>query len=152
MGISQAAIRYLLTIYELSDDGAAVRSVDISRRLEVTPASVVHMLGVLSAEGLAEKRYYGKVRLTGHPGGQPPLYRLRPAEGLFYRISGGGQRDGPGRRRQLPVLPVGAQSGPNRGEGPGGAGLHRLNTHRERPPERDRRALVLCAWHWTPFV
>ena len=29
MGISQAAIRYLLTIYELSDDGAAVRSVDI---------------------------------------------------------------------------------------------------------------------------
>ena len=64
MGISQAAIRYLLTIYELSDDGAAVRSVDISRRLEVTPASVVHMLGVLSAEGLAEKRYYGKVRLT----------------------------------------------------------------------------------------
>ena len=64
MGISQAALRYLLTIYELSADGTAVRSVDSSRRLEVTPASVVHMLGVLSAEGLAEKRYYGKVRLT----------------------------------------------------------------------------------------
>lgn len=97
MGISQAAIRYLLTIYELSDDGAAVRSVDISRRLEVTPASVVHMLGVLSAEGLGREAILrqGPADGAGHPGGQPPLYRLRPAEGLFYRISGGGQRDGP---------------------------------------------------------
>ena len=69
MGISQAAIRYLLTIYELSDDGAAVRSVDISRRLEVPPASVVHMLGVLSAEGLAEKRYYGCLLYTSCGGG-----------------------------------------------------------------------------------
>ncbi len=64
MGISQAAVRYLLTIYELSDGGAPVRSVDISRRLEVTPASVVHMMGVLSAEKLAEKRHYGRIRLT----------------------------------------------------------------------------------------
>lgn len=64
MELSQAAVRYLLTIYELSDGGASVRSVDLSRRLEVTPASVVHMMGVLSAHKLAEKRHYGRISLT----------------------------------------------------------------------------------------
>lgn len=65
MGISTAAMRYLLVIYELSGEGGAVRSVDISRALGVSPASVVHMLGVLAGEGLVSKRHYGRVQLTG---------------------------------------------------------------------------------------
>ena len=65
MGMSAAATRYLLTIYRLSGEGAPVRSVDISRALGVSPASVVHMMGVLSQEGLVSKRHYGRVQLTG---------------------------------------------------------------------------------------
>ena len=64
MGLSSAAVRYLLVIYELSDGGRAVRSVDIARALEVSPASVVHMMGVLASEGLILKRHYGQVQLT----------------------------------------------------------------------------------------
>ena len=64
MGLSSAAVRYLLVIYELSDGGKAVRSVDIARALGVSPASVVHMMGVLAGEGLTLKRYYGQVQLT----------------------------------------------------------------------------------------
>ena len=64
MGMSTAAMRYLLTIYELSQEGGAVRSVDISRELGVSPASVVHMLGVLGEEGLVSKRHYGRVQFT----------------------------------------------------------------------------------------
>ena len=64
MGMSSAATRYLLTIYRLSGEGAPVRSVDISRALGVSPASVVHMMGVLSGEGLISKRHYGRVQLT----------------------------------------------------------------------------------------
>ena len=65
MGMSSAATRYLLTIYRLSGEGAPVRSVDISRALGVSPASVVHMMGVLTAEGFITKRHYGRVQLTG---------------------------------------------------------------------------------------
>ena len=64
MGLSSAAMRYLLVIYELSDGGKPVRSVDIARALEVSPASVVHMMGVLAGEGLVLKRHYGQVQLT----------------------------------------------------------------------------------------
>lgn len=65
MGMSPAAMRYLLAIYELSNEGGPVRSVDISRALRVSPASVVHMLGGLAAEELVSKRHYGRVQLTG---------------------------------------------------------------------------------------
>ena len=65
VGMSAAATRYLLAIYALSREGEAVRSVAISRALGVSPASVVHMLGVLGEEGLVDKRHYGRVRLTG---------------------------------------------------------------------------------------
>ena len=64
MELSQTSVRYLLTIYELSDGGHPVRSVEIARALEVTPASVSHMLHALIKGRLVEKRYYGSVRLT----------------------------------------------------------------------------------------
>ena len=65
MEFSNAALRYLVAVYELSDGGSAVRSVDIARMMEVSPASVVHMMGVLSQGGFVRKRRYGQVQLTG---------------------------------------------------------------------------------------
>ena len=65
MELSTAAVRYLLAIYQLSEGGRPVRSVDIAGRLAVSPASVAHMLGVLSAAGLVAKRHYGRVLFTG---------------------------------------------------------------------------------------
>ena len=65
MGLSAAAVRYLLAIYQLSEGGRPVRSVDIAGRLSVSPASVAHMLGVLSSAGLISKKHYGRVQLTG---------------------------------------------------------------------------------------
>ena len=65
MGMSAAAVRYMLAIYQLSEGGRPVRSVDIAGRLAVSPASVAHMLGVLSGEGLIAKKHYGRVQLTG---------------------------------------------------------------------------------------
>ena len=64
MDMSAAATRYLLTIYRLSGEGAPVRSVEIARALEVSLASVVHMLGVLVGAELVNKGYYGRVQLT----------------------------------------------------------------------------------------
>ena len=64
MDMSAAATRYLLTIYRLSGEGTPVRSVEIARALEVSPASVVHMLGVLVGAELVNKGYYGRVQLT----------------------------------------------------------------------------------------
>lgn len=64
MELSTAAMRYLVTIYELSDGGSQVRSVDIARSLGVSPASVVHMMNVLMAEDLVRKRHYGQIQLT----------------------------------------------------------------------------------------
>ena len=55
MEFSNAALRYLVAVYELSDGGSAVRSVDIARMMEVSPASVVHMMGVLSQGGFVRK-------------------------------------------------------------------------------------------------
>ena len=55
MELSQTACRYLLTIYELSGGLDAVRSVDVSRRLNVAASSVAHMLGILDREGMIER-------------------------------------------------------------------------------------------------
>lgn len=62
--LSRSAFRYLLSIYQLSNGGSAVRSVDIAKKLSVSRASVVKMLKNLSCEGLIIKEYYGSVRLT----------------------------------------------------------------------------------------
>ena len=75
MELSQTACRYLLTIYELSGGLDAVRSVDVSRRLNVAASSVAPRLGILDREGMIERRRYGRVRLT--PAG------LRAANSLY---------------------------------------------------------------------
>jgi len=62
--LSPAAVRYLLTIYQLSGGLGAVRSVDIAENLDVTRASVVYMLGVLAEGEFIRKRPYGTVQLT----------------------------------------------------------------------------------------
>lgn len=64
MPLSASSLRYLLAIYELSDGGAAVRSVDIAKTLCVTRASVVKSLKKLASEGFIHKEYYGNVQLT----------------------------------------------------------------------------------------
>lgn len=62
--LSHASIRYLLAIYELSDGGSAVRSVDIASLLHVSRASVVKSLKKLIEEGLILKERYGNIQLT----------------------------------------------------------------------------------------
>ena len=62
--LSSSSIRYLLAIYELSDGGAAVCSVDVSRVLGVSRASVVKGLKKLAAQELIRKEYYGNIQLT----------------------------------------------------------------------------------------
>ena len=62
--LSSSSIRYLLAIYELSDGGGAVRSVDIANLLQVTRASVVKSLKKLREDGVIQKEYYGNVQLT----------------------------------------------------------------------------------------
>lgn len=62
--LSSSFTRYLLAIYELSDGGAAVRSIDIANFLQVSRASVVKSLKKLMAGGLIYKEYYGNVQLS----------------------------------------------------------------------------------------
>ncbi|WP_418710134.1 metal-dependent transcriptional regulator [Anaerotruncus massiliensis (ex Liu et al. 2021)] len=62
--LSPASIRYLLAVSELSDGGAAVRSVDIANALKVSRASVVKCLKRLAGEGMIRKEHYGAVQLT----------------------------------------------------------------------------------------
>lgn len=62
--LSSSSTRYLLAIYQLSDGGAAVRSVDIANMLQVSRASVVKSLKKLVEEDLIRKEYYGNIQLT----------------------------------------------------------------------------------------
>ena len=62
--LSSGKKRYLFAIYELGQEGAAVRSKDIAASLAVKRPSVSKMLGILAEEGLIEKEYYGTVTFT----------------------------------------------------------------------------------------
>ncbi len=64
MALTPSATRYLLAIYQLSDGGHAVRSVEVAQELSVARASVVKMLHRLVADGLIQKEYYGNIQLT----------------------------------------------------------------------------------------
>lgn len=64
MELTCTNVRYLLTIYHLSQIRLEVSSKDIARVLEVSRASVTSMMGVLTDKELVAKERYGKVHLT----------------------------------------------------------------------------------------
>ena len=64
MELSQAHLRYLLAIGELSQGKAAVSSTQVARVLQVSRPSVTRMLAVLAEKDLVTKERYGKIILT----------------------------------------------------------------------------------------
>ena len=56
--------KYLLSIYELEQKKAVVRSVDVARAIHVSKATVSCMLSALADDGLIEKDTYGILELT----------------------------------------------------------------------------------------
>ena len=62
MELSQAHLRYLLAIGELSQGKAAVSSTQVV--LQVSRPSVTRMLAVLAEKDLVTKERYGKITLT----------------------------------------------------------------------------------------
>lgn len=55
---------YLRAIYELYDDKEGVRSMEISRKLNISKASVSEMLRKLAEENLIKIKPYSKILLT----------------------------------------------------------------------------------------
>ena len=80
--LSPSATRYLLAIYELSNGGCAVRSVDIAKALCVSRASVVKSLKKLCGYGLIQKEFYGNVHFT--PAGIRESNRIYTEYTLLY--------------------------------------------------------------------
>jgi DtxR family Mn-dependent transcriptional regulator len=64
MELTNAHLRYLLCIYELSRSASAVSSAEIAVRLKVTKPSVSRMLAAMMEKELLMKERYGKVYLT----------------------------------------------------------------------------------------
>ena len=67
MELSQAHLRYLLAIGELSQGKAAVSSTQVARVLQVSRPSVTRMLAVLAEKGiLAQSEKAGKTRIYSY--------------------------------------------------------------------------------------
>ena len=64
MGLTNTNVRYLLTIYHLSQARLEVSSKDIAQTLDVSRASVTSMMSILTDKRLVTKERYGKVHLT----------------------------------------------------------------------------------------
>ena len=64
MELSQAHLRYLLAIGQLSPGKVAVSSAQVARALQVSRPSVTRMLAVLAEKDLVTKERYGKINLT----------------------------------------------------------------------------------------
>ena len=62
MELSQAHLRYLLAIGELSQGKAAVSSTQVARVLQVSRPSVTRMLAVLAEKDLVTKERYGSLK------------------------------------------------------------------------------------------
>ena len=94
MELSQAHLRYLLAIGELSQGKAAVSSTQVARVLQVSRPSVTRMLAVLAEKDLVTKERYGKITLTetGAAASGPP--------GPGAAAAGPGPGPGPGRDRR----------------------------------------------------
>lgn len=64
MELTNTNVRYLLTIYHLSQARLEVSSKDIAESLAVSRASVTSMMAILCGKCLVAKERYGKVHLT----------------------------------------------------------------------------------------
>lgn len=99
MELSQAHLRYLLAIGELSQGKAAVSSTQVARVLQVSRPSVTRMLAVLAEKDLVTKERYGKIILTET--GAALAHQLQAGlRDLERRLPGPGPGPGPGRDRR----------------------------------------------------
>lgn len=99
MELSQAHLRYLLAIGELSQGKAAVSSTQVARVLQVSRPSVTRMLAVLAEKDLVTKERYGKITLTET--GAALAHQLQAGlRDLERRLPGPGPGPGPGRDRR----------------------------------------------------
>lgn len=64
MELTYGNIRYLLTVWELSQNRVSVSSTEIAEKLQVKKASVTRMTVSLSEKDLLEKPRYGKITLS----------------------------------------------------------------------------------------
>lgn len=62
--ISTSSENYLEVIYELSQKGNSVKSVEVAKRMDVSKASVNKAIGVLRNAGMVEQQLYGSIMLT----------------------------------------------------------------------------------------
>lgn len=99
MELSQAHLRYLLAIGELSQGKAAVSSTQVARVLQVSRPSVTRMLAVLAEKDLVTKERYGKITLTET--GAALAHQLQAGlRDLERRLPALGLDPGPGRDRR----------------------------------------------------
>ena len=61
---SDGRIRYLLVLYEISQQKERVRSIDVANALHVSRSSVHHMMRMLADQGLITKDHYSGIVLT----------------------------------------------------------------------------------------
>ena len=73
--MTPAAIKYLLTLFDLGNGERGVRSVDLAARMNVSKPSAHAMIQNLCTSGLAEKERYGTVFLTDAGREAAQLYR-----------------------------------------------------------------------------
>lgn len=62
--VTEGQVKYLVAMYQLKQKKPSIRSVELSRMLGVTRASVNGMVCTLSEAGLVEKERYGHITLT----------------------------------------------------------------------------------------
>ena len=93
MELSQAHLRYLLAIGELSQGKAAVSSTQVARVLQVSRPSVTRMLAVLAEKDLVTKERYGKITLT-------EIHSCHASKPAYHQLQAG-LRD---LERRLPAL------------------------------------------------
>ena len=99
MELSQAHLRYLLAIGELSQGKAAVSSTQVARVLQVSRPSVTRMLAVLAEKDLVTKERYGKITLTETGAALAHQLQAGPP-GPGAAAAGPGPGPGPGRDRR----------------------------------------------------
>ena len=64
MPLTEAHLRYLLAIYEVSRTHLDISSRSIAEKLGVTKPSVVRIMNLLMERGMIVKEHYGKIYLT----------------------------------------------------------------------------------------